>query len=133
MKRLFTLFVAILVVALIIAGLVVIGPHPEWLEWSVVFFDGFTAEQLIATIIVAVLWLYPGAGVAFINYLKEWLELEDDRAHKAVLMILMVFAVLVMLATGAFTGKFTFANLIYFFGEAYLLSQYAYKHLTSES
>jgi hypothetical protein len=110
----------------------VLGPDPEWLAWSAAFFDGFTAEQLIATVIVAVLWLYPGAGVAFINIIKEWLGIENDLAHKAVLMILMVFAVVVMLVTGAFTGEFTFANLIYFFGEAYLLSQYAYKHLTAK-
>lgn len=132
MKNLFTFLVALIVVSLVVAGLVVFGAHPEWLAWSVAFFDGFTAEQLIGTAVVAVLWLWPSAGVAIVNTIKERVGLEGDQAHKAVILILAAFSVVVMLITGAFTdSQFTFEALLFYFGEAYFLSQYTYKRLTA--
>jgi len=132
MKNLFNLVVGALIVLLVVAGFVVTGTHPEYLAGVEAFFAGYTAEQLIATLVVAVLFLWPDAGFTFLNWIKTLLGVEGDEANKAVLMTLTVLSVVILLVTGAFNAEeLTFGNLIYYLGEAYLLSQYTYKRLTA--
>ena len=133
MKTWFSVVVGIIILALIVGGLILFGSAPPWLDPVVGFFEGFSAEQLIATLVIAVIFLWPNAGVAFLNWIKNILKLEDDAAHKAVILILTVFSVITLALTGAFSVdglQLTFGNIVYFVGEAYLLSQFTYKKLT---
>lgn len=129
-KFLLCLFVGLLVIGLVL----VLGFKPEWLAWIVPFFEGYSAEMLVMTAGVAVVFLIPKAGVRFLNWTKSVFKVEDLEAHKLIIIILTGGSALLLAVTSAFADgiSFTFGNLIFFTTEAYLLSQVAYKHLFKE-
>lgn len=106
-------------------------------SWEVVlnFFEGFTAEQLIGAIAIGLAALVPQLVPTLLNWLKSVVGLEDKSAHWFVLAVIFMLSGILLLTTGTLqiAGlEFTLANLMWFIGEVYLLTQISYKQFLQE-
>lgn len=134
MKNLFYFVFAVLVIAVVSGGLVIGGMEnaPAFMISLAAFFEGYTVEQIVTFLLIGALFLVPQLGVNFLQFIKNYFQVEDDEAHKMVLLVLTFGAGILLLITGAYDVEgmaFTFNNLVTFIGEAYLISQYTYKRL----
>ena len=99
------------------------------------FFDGFTAAQLIAMLVGAIYAIFQVfiPGISPLAWLQEkFPSLVDFKMQLIVQGFFMVLAALAMFLTGELTNiGFTLQSLIEYFGVFYGLSQLAYQGLKS--
>lgn len=96
------------------------------------FFVGFSGEQIIFAIIVALFTLVPNFGLTFFNWLKDKWGFIDKQAHSFILAVCFALSAIALLVTGSLelSGlEFNLANLLTTSLSVYGLSQLAYKRL----
>ena len=95
------------------------------------FFAGYTPEVLVGMAAMALVFMFKGAGVKLMNYLKNKLGLSAERANLFIVAFLMLFSFAALVVTGYFkeTEPITLAKVIAVGSICYTLSQVAYKRL----
>ncbi len=94
------------------------------------FFEGFTAVELIAALIAAAGFFYPGFGVILMNMLKNKLGLEGRTANLAIMAFLAVLSAGALAVTEGFGSvELNAQSLLALWGILYAMAQDAYKRI----
>ena len=98
------------------------------------FFEGYSAEQLLVGLVGAVIAIVQAAapGVSILEWVKGKLGLQDQVMHFVAIAFFMALAALAMFVSGELGElEFSLKALLEYFGWFYALAQIAYQQVKS--